>query len=470
MLSPLLKFVPSHLQHIHRHIESLQGLSADQLQGLQFYSADVISLYTNINIEKCVDDIIEFAAEHIDQLDLWGLSLTEVHLMLDLVLSRSFFTYNNRMYQQLVGLFMGCRPSPLSAVIRVFTFERRSIYTDPCYLSNPVHLFFGRYMDDVGSLSSTKEGAWELLNKISESDPDNLLKWELDFPESCEQFVPFLSTQIRIDEMGGLHYKYYRKAQKKDITINFNSHHPLSTKLETVKNFYKTAKNCSSNDAYTKESYRVVDKLLTHNSYQNPRQYINYNQIKPKMVSSNLSKDIEYISLSLPYISEVFSMNVKRYIVSHALPLRVIFTPGPKLRDIFCSSRPYDKRKCFISRCNICPRFIDNSDCQMLGCVYKIVCNICKEVYIGETSRPVHERLMEHSRYAANPNIYPEEALSKHYGTLHPDAKPDLLFSILDRDLSTVKRKIKEAFYISNEKPSINEREECIMLERFLVK
>ena len=41
---------------------------------------------------------------------------------------------------------------------------------------------------------------------------------------------------------------------------------------------------------------------------------------------------------------------------------------------------------------------------------------------------------------------------------------------ILDKELSTVKRKIKEAFYISNEKPSINKKDECVVLERFLVK
>ena len=112
---------------------------------------------------------------------------------------------------------MGCRPSPLAAVIRVFSFERRSIYTDTYYLSNPVHLFFGRCIDDLSSLSRTMEVALEALNRISDKDPDGLLKWELDFPESCQHFVRFLSTQIRIDEEGILHHKYFRKSQKKTL-------------------------------------------------------------------------------------------------------------------------------------------------------------------------------------------------------------------------------------------------------------
>ena len=52
---------------------------------------------------------------------------------------------------QMVGLFMGCMPSPIGAVIRVYMFEKRSVYTDIHFLSNPASLFFGRYMDDLGS-------------------------------------------------------------------------------------------------------------------------------------------------------------------------------------------------------------------------------------------------------------------------------------------------------------------------------
>ena len=79
--------------------------------------------------------------------------------------------------------------------------------------------------------------------------------------------VPFLSTHIRIDEEGILHHKYYCKSQKKDNIINFYSHHPLNTKLLTGRNFYTTAKACSSNDIYTEESYKIRDMYTTINYY-----------------------------------------------------------------------------------------------------------------------------------------------------------------------------------------------------------
>ena len=467
ILSPLLNFVPSHLQNVYKHLDSLRGLTPDKIRGLKFFSADVVSLYTNIDIDSCITDIIDLAAEHIGHLNLRGITLTEVHQMLELVLSKSFFTFNNRLYLQTVGLFMGCMPSPLGAVIRMYNFIRRSIYIDTYYLANPVRLFFGIYMDDLGSLSCTKREAWDVLDRISKQDPRKLIKWELDFPESDQHFVPFLSTQIRVDEHGKLHYKYYRKPQKKLITLHSLSHHSYNTKIQTVKNFYHTAKLCSSNDAYIEESYIQIDKLLLANGYNEPRKLKDYRYRYP---SKTITDKDDLISLSLPYLTETVSKNVSRFVNSHNLPIRVIFTPGRKLRDIFCNSRPLDKSTCFNKKCQICPRLVGGSDCTTVGVIYKIICNICNQTYIGETSRSIHERLAEHNRYAGNPTKHPDEALAVHYSNFHINITPDLSFQLLECVSSTVKRKIKEALYIINQKPEINLKEECITLERYLVK
>ena len=136
----------------------------------------------------------------------------------------------------------------------------------------------------------------------------------------------------------------------------------------------------------------------------------------------------------------------------------------------FCCSRPNDKITCFNKKCPIFPKLTDGSDCTATGVVYKIICKYCNQAYIGEFSRSLHERLMEHNRYASSPTNYHEEALSTHYTKYHINCKPDLSFSILERVKSTVMRKIKEAFHIVNQKPEINLKQECISLERYLNK
>ena len=50
---------------------------------------------------------------------------------------------------------------------------------------------------------------------------------------------------------------------------------------------------------------------------------------------------------------------------------------------------------------------------------------------------------MDLDKYAANPGKFPDEALSQHYDTFHPGTIPDLVFSMIDKDSSTVKMKIK---------------------------
>ena len=314
-------------------------------------------------------DIIGLVAEHIDHMDLRGLKLTEVYLMLELVLSNSFFTYNNKLYLQLVGLFMGCMPSPLGAVIRMYNFIRNSIFTDTYYLSSPINLFFGVYMDDLGSLSVSREEACDVLDRISGKDPRKLIKWELDYPESDQHFIPFLSTQIRVDAQGNLHYKFYRKPQRKLITLRLqsSSHHLCSTKVNTAKNFYNTAKVCSSSPEYIEESYQIIGKLLLANGYVEPRNFIQSRS--PKCSNSSRKVTGDCVPLSLPYLTETASSNIMRYINSHDLPIRVTFTPGQKLRDIFCCSRPNDKITCFNRNCQICPRLTDGSDCTATGVV-----------------------------------------------------------------------------------------------------
>ena len=110
-----------------------------------------------------------------------------------------------------------------------------------------------------------------MFQSISEQDPDNRLKWEVDFPKSNSDSVPFLETGIRIEEDGEISNKFYRKSQKKNITLHFKSHHTMKTEVEVVKNFYITAEKSSSSPELVEESKHIIDNLLRCNGYTDPR-------------------------------------------------------------------------------------------------------------------------------------------------------------------------------------------------------
>ena len=131
IITPLLNFLPSHLENIHQHLETLRSMEPCDLTGLTFYTADVTALFTNVNMETSINDVIEFAKEYWDQINTYGLRLVDLHQIMDTVLSNSFFTFSRRLYRQVFGAFIGCSISPPVAIIRVHALKS-AVYIRTC--------------------------------------------------------------------------------------------------------------------------------------------------------------------------------------------------------------------------------------------------------------------------------------------------------------------------------------------------
>ena len=464
IISQLLTHIPTHLNSFNQHLENLARIDEVETTTKRFFSADVNALYTNLNIQGCIQSVMDMLEEFQDQIDMMSITLVELQIILEFILTNSFFSYNNKMHKQEDGLFMGLRPSPPIAVIRLWTFVRDSVYTDTRFLH--IARNFKLYIDDGCGTASSREETEIFLKAISNKDPDGKLSWELDYQADDNKWVPFLNTEVRVDLDGKVRSRLYRKPQKRQITLHSNSHHPQSMKANTLKSSISDARKVSSGEAEVRHSISIVDTLFRCNGYR-PVKLTEENSKEP-------NEDIEDrpAILCLDYISEDVCRKIKNYMRKMKLNLKVIFLPGRKLRSIFCSSRPYDHLKCLNTRCEVCPRIVKKGkNCLVKNVVYKVICNICKEIYIGETSRTVHQRLGEHLRYARYPETKSncEQALAIHYKTCHNNAEPDLSFDILTVQPNTSRRKIYEAMFIYNQKPSINLREELKNIEKFLI-
>ena len=122
--------------------------------------------------------------------------------------------------------------------------------------------------------------------------------------------------------------------------------------------------------------------------------------------------------------------------------------------------------------CKICACLQDDVSCTAKHPVYLITCLLCQEQYVGESSRTLHDRLSEHLRFATSPDNknYKDEALAVHYRQYHHGQIPQLSFKLLNSEPNTVSRKIIEAMHIQQLKPQLNDKDECISVNRFLVK
>ena len=189
-------------------------------------------------------------------------------------------------------------------------------------------------------------------------------------------------------------------------------------------------------------------------------------------ISTGFKKDKESrnVNLKLPYLSEYVSSQIVKFTKKHQLPVNIIFSPGTKLRDIFWSSRPYDKIVCTNNNCVFCSN-LEGGNCIAKAPVYQITCFLCMQNYVGESGCSAHDRLIEHLRYAKHPNCnsYSEEAFAVHYTQQHPNTAPQLQFKILISENNTICRKILESFFINTLQPEINNKEECLVIKRFLV-
>ena len=104
--------------------------------------------------------------------------------------------------------------------------------------------------------------------------------------------------------------------------------------------------------------------------------------------------------------------------------------------------------------------------------MYRVDCKLCpnlQQFYEGETYRPCHDRFSEHLRAANNPASYTNNAVGKHYSEHHQNCESKLIFTILDRQTSTARRKISEAILISKDEPNINLREELVETMKFML-
>ena len=99
----------------------------------------------------------------------YGLELRVVELqrLLKVVLGNSFsclaVDYTTR-YTGFLSVVQPAHRVPSLNYI-VYKLKKESIYADAYYLTNPVRLFYGRYVDDSGSFATSKEAAIHSCSK-----------------------------------------------------------------------------------------------------------------------------------------------------------------------------------------------------------------------------------------------------------------------------------------------------------------
>ena len=143
ILDQLLPFVPAHLSSTSECIGLLKE-NCNVPEDCIIASRDIVGLYTNIPIPESIDAAVDLLRAPESRIDMLGLSVEDIHSMVEFVLDRNYFEFNGEQYRQRNGLAMGNRLAPPLAIIFMSSLEVKVLDSCDC---KP--LLYKRYIDDI---------------------------------------------------------------------------------------------------------------------------------------------------------------------------------------------------------------------------------------------------------------------------------------------------------------------------------
>lgn len=292
----------------------------------------------------------------------------------------TYCIFNDKVYKQLDGTPMGSAISSLLADIVMDDLE-----SDCLQKLGFSPLFYFRYVDDIilcipeNKVDFTLETFNSYHNKLQftiENEKDNRIN--------------FLDTIIIKDNNNIITTDWYQKSTFSGRILHFNSNHPKHQKIAMIYNLIDRALILSDKKFHHK-NMSIVNQILSSNNY--PQIFIkkyasrrisilkncNFN-LNNRNYGENNNKSINYkdkIIVKVPYKCGLYS-NVKRILNNNT------FFVIPKIKKELVKIVRKGK--------------MDNK-LNKTGVIYKIKCNDCECVYIGETKRSLYMRIKEHQYY-----------------------------------------------------------------------
>ena len=267
-----------------------------------------------------------------------------------------------------------------------------------------------------------------LIEKLTQhiNSIDSSIKFTRE--EEADQSLPMLDTLTHRDNEGRLSFSVYRKPTHTDQYLPFGSNQPLQHKLGVVKTLIHRCHTICSTEIKELEH---LQKVLAVSGYPKSAWKTATAANPPRLPHRLHTADRTFKgSVSLPYVGPV-SEAVARYI--RKAGVQVHLRPTNTIRAKLV--HPKDK--------------VDRLD--QAGVVYKIKCNDCPDVYVGETERQLNTRYKEHHRSSSPVGLHMEQRRhSMDEGSV----------SVLHREVDWFRRGVAEAVQIHREAPTLNRRRE----------
>ncbi|XP_044756951.1 uncharacterized protein LOC123315353 [Coccinella septempunctata] len=394
-------------------------------EGYVLISLDVVSLFSNISVELAVlavETRWEAIGEHT------SLPKNEFISIVRFLFASNYFTFNGRIYKQVLGSPMGSNFSPSIAEV-VMDFIVDCILGDIPFIIP----FLKKYVDDLIAAVPEDKVAFirDRFNRQHEC-----IKFTVE--EETDMSVSFLDTKVMRTPQNRLMLDWYRKPSSSGRYLHFCSNHPHRQKVNMVLGLKNRIQKIA-HPTLRHNNLKILFGLMRENGYpEGLLKRLIYNATpsgQPQNGDSGASTSntqMRTIYSSIPYVRGM----------THAL-VNLLKTPNLHVvsRSEFRIDRLYSRTK-------------DRIDVgKMSGVVYRIPCSMCDKVYVGQTSQQLKQRISQHKSDTKNPNKIC--ALADHV-RLEDHVMGYDSADVLEWELNTRKRCFLESYHIKRQTNSMN--------------
>ena len=391
------------------------------------FSLDVTSLYTNIPIHLALD-IVNNKWQDISHYT--KLTKEEFNKAVKFCLTNTYFEFDNSYYKQIEGCAMG---SPISSVIANLVMED----LEKTCLDQLTHkpTFYYRYVDDIIT-EAHPNNINEILNTFNKYN--SKIQHTLEIQQHKK--IAFLDVQLTNDD-GQILTNWYQKDTHSWRYINYFSNHPQHIKINILNNTIDRALKLS-HPQFREENLNKIKTAFFNNNYPinlikqciAKRVYLLYNTINNNKNTNTNTTSTSTQYITIPYINKTSNL-IKNTLNKYNV--KTVFKTFNKNINNYTKLKP---KTDIFKKSNL---------------VYSIPCGGCNNIYVGNTSQKLINRITQHK---SDTRLKPTStALAVHTNSTghHFDYNQT---KILDNEKHKAKRYISEMLHIKRNNNTVNKK------------
>ena len=385
-------------------------------------SLDVESLFTNVPVHEAIELAVKtIMNKKKSDKNYTKLAGKDLRNLFELAVTNTPFRFYHQLYRQVDGVSMGSPLAPILADVFMSHVEEQIERYDHQRIK-----LYVRYVDDTFILFQGKEGdVVKLVEFVNHLHPK--LKFTHEIENNYE--LPFLDVKV-IKQRSKFETTIYKKKTHTGQLLHWQSCQAKKYKIGLISTLTIRALRICSSKRLFEEQCSLIEDTMIKNGYP-----VNLVRRKIKNTTDQYQKRNERpqaVPKKRIFIPLTYYGN-ETIIMSNKIKTKIegIF---PCSEVIFGFKKGLTLSKLFMNK-------FKGRDSMEMGVVYKLSCNNCEQIYIGQTKVNVKERMKQHKEGLRKPESSraADHMLNNHQHVVDFD-KPE----IIGRENHRKRREIKE--------------------------